>query len=150
MGLIIVWLQVGLQERDDQLRHFIQGAGAWQGLPSPAMATKGRTITIAAEFAQACPNGRILVVQAFDKQMMPVSLRDNLVVAQEGAQLTLQFARVVFFAGGKAGMTAPVQDAPVCNGLPRKVQLKGRAVWLRSRMKRSVRSRRCAVLSWLA
>ncbi|MEN8504981.1 hypothetical protein ACOCG7_09000 [Paraburkholderia sp. DD10] len=60
------------------------------------MATKGRTITIAAEFAQACHNGRILVVQAFDQQMMPVSLRDNLLVAQEGAQLTLQFARVMF------------------------------------------------------
>jgi hypothetical protein len=60
------------------------------------MATKGRTITIAAEFTQACHNGRLLIVQAFDQQMTPVSLRDDLVVAQQGAQLTLQFACMTF------------------------------------------------------
>ena len=58
------------------------------------MATKGCTITIAAEFTQACHNGRLLIVQAFDQQMTPVSLYDDLVVTQQGAQLTLQFAEV--------------------------------------------------------
>ena len=60
------------------------------------MAAKGRTITIAAEFTEACHNGRILIVRAFDQQMTPVSLRDDLVVAQQGAQLTLQFAGMMF------------------------------------------------------
>lgn len=56
------------------------------------MATKGSTITIAAKFTQACHNGRLLIVQAFDQQMTPVSLRDDLVVTQQSAQVTLQFA----------------------------------------------------------
>jgi hypothetical protein len=60
------------------------------------MATKGRTIKIATEFTQACHNGRLLIVQALDQQMTPVSLRDHLVVAQQFAQLTLQFACMMF------------------------------------------------------
>ena len=60
------------------------------------MATKGRTIKIAAEFTQACHNGQLLIVHAFDQQMTPVSLYDDLVVTQQGAQLTLQFACMMF------------------------------------------------------
>ena len=57
---------------------------AWQRFPSPAMATKGRAIAIAAEFFQACHNGLILIVETFDQQMTPVSLGDDLIVAQQG------------------------------------------------------------------
>jgi hypothetical protein len=53
------------------------------------MAAKGRTIEVAAELGQTSDNNRILIVQTFDQQVTPVGLRHDLIMAQQGAQLTL-------------------------------------------------------------
>ncbi|KVT43577.1 hypothetical protein WK53_17010 [Burkholderia ubonensis] len=60
------------------------------------MASKGGAITIAAEFGQPSHHGGFLVVQTFDQQMTPVGLRDDLFMAEQVAQLPLQFSGVVF------------------------------------------------------
>ncbi|SOE97098.1 hypothetical protein SAMN05414139_10162 [Burkholderia sp. D7] len=60
------------------------------------MAAKGCTVKVAAELAQTSHNKRILIVQSFDQQVSSVGLRNDLVMAQQGARLTLQFGSVVF------------------------------------------------------
>ena len=60
------------------------------------MATKGGTIAIAAEFGEARHNGWLLIVQTFDQQVTPIGLRDDLLMAEQAAQLTLEVGRVVF------------------------------------------------------
>ncbi|SAL88714.1 hypothetical protein AWB68_08869 [Caballeronia choica] len=60
------------------------------------MAAKGRAITIAAKLGQPRHHGRVLIVQTFDQQVTPVGLRDDLLMAEQAAQLTLQFGSVMF------------------------------------------------------
>ncbi|MNL80001.1 hypothetical protein D3C87_2067360 [compost metagenome] len=60
------------------------------------MAAKSGAITIAAELGQPSHHGRLLVVQTFDQQVTPVGLRDDLLVAEQAAQLPLQFGSVMF------------------------------------------------------
>jgi hypothetical protein len=60
------------------------------------MAAKGGAISIAAELGEARHDGRLLIVQAFDQQVTPVALRDDLLVAEQAAQLTLEFGSVMF------------------------------------------------------
>ena len=60
------------------------------------MAAKGCTIKVAAKFGQASHNNWILVVQTFDQQVSSVGLRNDLIMAQQGAQLALQFACMMF------------------------------------------------------
>lgn len=54
------------------------------------MGAKGRAITIAGEFRQSSHHGASLVIQTFDQQVMPVGLCDDLLVAEQTAQLPLQ------------------------------------------------------------
>src|SRR5258708_34144552 len=96
MKFLIVWLKIRLRGPDDQLSHFVECAGPWQGFPSPTMAAKGCAIAVAAMLGQASHNGVFLIVRTFDQQMTPVGLRDDLVMAQQGAKLTLQFGSVMF------------------------------------------------------
>ena len=60
------------------------------------MAAKGCTVKIAAESAQTSHNNRILIVQTFDQQVSSVGLRNDLIMAQQSAQLALQFACMMF------------------------------------------------------
>ncbi|KVP59952.1 hypothetical protein WJ92_09425 [Burkholderia ubonensis] len=60
------------------------------------MASKGCSITTAAEFGQSSHHGGFLVVQTFDQQVTPVGLRDDLLMAEQTAQLPLQFGGGVF------------------------------------------------------
>ncbi|ODV40526.1 hypothetical protein AWV79_06745 [Cupriavidus sp. UYMMa02A] len=59
------------------------------------MAAKRRAITIAAEFGKACDNNRLLIVQSLDQQVTPPGLRDDLLMSEQAAQLTLEFGRVM-------------------------------------------------------
>ena len=53
------------------------------------MASKGGAITIAAEFGQPGHHGGFLVVQTLDQQMTAVGLRDDLLMAEQTAQLSV-------------------------------------------------------------
>ena len=50
----------------------------------------------ATELGQPSHHGRLLVVQTLDQQVTPVGLRDDLLVAEQAAQLALQFGSVMF------------------------------------------------------
>jgi hypothetical protein len=53
------------------------------------MAAKGGAISIAAELGKARYDGGLLIVHAFDQQVTPVGLRDDLLMAEQAAQLML-------------------------------------------------------------
>ena len=59
------------------------------------MAAKGCAITSAAQLGEARHHGRILIVQTFDEHVTPVGLRDDLLMAGQAAQLTLQLGSVM-------------------------------------------------------
>jgi len=60
------------------------------------MAAKGCAVKIAAEFAQTSHNNRILIDQSFDQQVSSVGSRNDLIMAEQSAQLALQFACTMF------------------------------------------------------
>ncbi|CAL8481153.1 putative Na+/H+ antiporter [Caballeronia sp. S22] len=95
-SLIIIGLQIRLQERDDDLGHLVERTCARQRLPSSGVAAKGGTITIAGELGKARHNSRFVIIEAFDQQVPPVGLCDDLLMAEQAAQLTLKFSRVMF------------------------------------------------------
>lgn len=92
----MIGLQVRLQERNDHFGHLLERSCPWQGFPAPTMAAKGGVISILAELGEARHDDGFLIVQAFDQQVTPVALRDDLRVAKQAAQLTLEFGSVMF------------------------------------------------------
>jgi hypothetical protein len=64
------------------------------------MAAKGGTITIAGELGEARHNSRLIIIETFDQQVPPVGLCDDLLMAEQAAELTLKFSRVMFSGYG--------------------------------------------------
>ncbi|SAL05797.1 hypothetical protein AWB78_07706 [Caballeronia calidae] len=57
-------------------------------------------MAIAGEFGKARYNSRFLIIEAFDQQVPPVGLCDDLLMAEQAAQFTLKFSRVMFSGYG--------------------------------------------------
>ncbi|MGF6837831.1 hypothetical protein QF001_001698 [Paraburkholderia youngii] len=101
MRLIIFGLQIRLQERGDDLGHLVERTCSWQRFPSAGVASKGGTIAIAAELGEARHDGWLVVVHAFDQQVAPVGLRDDLFVTEQAAESSLQRTDLCARAGAR-------------------------------------------------
>ena len=84
IGKVVV--RIGLVER----------ACARQRFPSAGVAAKGGAIAIAGELGKARHNRRFLIIETFDQQVPPVGLCDDLLMAEQAAQFTLKFVRLMF------------------------------------------------------